>query len=324
MGSKIGRKAILWGAVCGTLPDLDVFIPFGGPVEDFTFHRGFSHSLFVLALLTPLLVWLLLKIHPHTRPFRQRWFLLVFITLMTHALLDSFTVYGTQLFWPFIEYPVGLSSIFIIDPMYTLPLLAGVVSALCWVQKPRMGQFMNSLGLLLSTTYLAWTLFAKWQIDGAIDQALAERGIQATAIESTPAPLNSLLWRVVVMVDDHYYEGYTSILDDPPQVNLDRYPTHPELLIDIADEWGVKRLQWFTKGLYSVRQRGDSVVISDLRMGVEGSYVFAFEAGKKTPEGVKPSDFNQHNNRPDLSQLRLVWRRIWDPSVSLALSARSQ
>jgi len=50
LGPKVGRKAMLWGAVLGTLPDLDIFIPLGGPVDDFVYHRGFSHSLILLAL----------------------------------------------------------------------------------------------------------------------------------------------------------------------------------------------------------------------------------------------------------------------------------
>ena len=54
LGKKIGRKALVWGAVLGTLPDLDVFIPLGGPVNDFVYHRGFSHSLILLALLSPM------------------------------------------------------------------------------------------------------------------------------------------------------------------------------------------------------------------------------------------------------------------------------
>ncbi len=42
------RKALLVGAMLGTLPDLDVFIDFGDAVRNFTYHRGFSHSLFIL------------------------------------------------------------------------------------------------------------------------------------------------------------------------------------------------------------------------------------------------------------------------------------
>ena len=55
LGKKVGKKALLWGAILGTLPDLDILIPLGSPVDDFVYHRGFSHFLFLLAILSPLL-----------------------------------------------------------------------------------------------------------------------------------------------------------------------------------------------------------------------------------------------------------------------------
>ena len=52
--------------------------------------------------------------------------------LITHPLLDATTVYGTQLWLPFTNHPVGVGSLFVIDPLYTLPLLVGVMLALAW------------------------------------------------------------------------------------------------------------------------------------------------------------------------------------------------
>jgi inner membrane protein len=108
LGSKIGRKAIIWGAALGTLPDLDVFLPYAGEVEAFTYHRGFSHSLLVHLLASPIIVWLILKVHTHTTAYKKGWFWLVFLSLSTHAILDSCTVYGTQLLWPLTEFPTCL------------------------------------------------------------------------------------------------------------------------------------------------------------------------------------------------------------------------
>ena len=130
MGRQIGRKALLWGGIAGTIPDLDVFVPLGNAVMDFTYHRAASHSLFVLALLTPLLVWLVNRIHPQHRDLTKRWAFMLYAVFITHVLLDSFTTYGTQIFWPIDNTPVALSTIFIIDPLYTLPLLLGLAGDL--------------------------------------------------------------------------------------------------------------------------------------------------------------------------------------------------
>ena len=113
MGRKVGHKALLWGAIAGTLPDLDVFIPLGDAVKDFTYHRSASHSLFVLAALTPLLVWLINRIHPRLREYKNDWMIMIYLVFATHVLLDSFTAYGTQILWPFVTTPISLSLIHI-------------------------------------------------------------------------------------------------------------------------------------------------------------------------------------------------------------------
>jgi inner membrane protein len=82
-----------------------------------------------MAAFTPVMVWLILKVHPQTRQHRWQWHVLVYLVFATHALLDSFTVYGTQIFWPLPRAPESWSTVFIIDPAYTVPLLLGVIAA---------------------------------------------------------------------------------------------------------------------------------------------------------------------------------------------------
>jgi inner membrane protein len=320
LGSKVGRKAVVWGAVLGTLPDLDVFLPYAGEVEAFTYHRGFSHSLLVHLLASPFITWLILKLHTSDQQYKKEWFCLVFLSLSTHAILDSLTVYGTQLMWPLTEYPFAVSNLFIIDPMYTLPLLLGIAFALFPKVKATTARHMNFLGLALSSIYICWSLIAKVAIDHKLETSLSERGIPANHYISTPAPLTTMLWRIVVMSDGHYYEGYASVFDAPKDITLDAYQTYPELLNDIQDEWGVNRLQWFTRGFYSVRQKEQKVILSDLRMGAECSYVFNFVVGEKTMSGIQLGDFEKVTERPDLSKVGRIWDRIWDPSVSLTSS----
>jgi inner membrane protein len=317
LGNKVGRKAALYGAIFGTLPDLDVFISFGGTVEDFTYHRSFSHSLLVQLLISPLLAWLIVKIHPATKIHRTAWFYLVFLTLSTHALLDNFTVYGTQLLWPLTDYPFAISSLFIIDPLYTLPLLIALFTVLMPNISHKRLFSINTFALTLSTVYLAWSLLAKWHIDRNIYVALSDRGISNIMYQSTAAPMTTLLWRAVVVQNEQYYEIYASVFDEPSEVSIDAYPTSEILLETIKNEWGVQRLQFFTKGLYSVKQEDGRIILSDLRMGLEGSYVFTFEVGKQTDLGIVVSDYKQIENRPDLGKIKLVWARIWDHRVSL-------
>jgi inner membrane protein len=317
MGRKIGNKAILWGAIVGTLPDLDVFIPLGDAVRDFTYHRSASHSLLVLVAVTPLLVWLINRIHPDWREFKIRWMLTIYLVLATHALLDCFTAYGTQIFWPLVTTPVAWSTVFIIDPLYTLPLLVGVIAALVMTRLSDRGHLLNRYGLIISSLYLSWTLGAKLMVEQNIRNGLQSQAIVYEKIFTTPAPFNSLLWRAVVTDDVGYYEAYYSVLDEAGATRFRHYSSDEGLLVGIEDYWPVQRLQWFSRGFYAVSREQDDIVISDLRMGAEPHYVFRFKVAEVSNPHGRPVVPLRLTTVRDLGMLSLLWRRIWDQSLAI-------
>ena len=52
LGKKVGNRAMLWGAIGGTIPDLDIILgPFISEVDALAIHRGFSHSIVFSILL---------------------------------------------------------------------------------------------------------------------------------------------------------------------------------------------------------------------------------------------------------------------------------
>jgi inner membrane protein len=317
MKNKVGRKASLWGAICGTLPDLDVLIPFGDPVSDFTYHRAESHSFFYMTLATPLIVWLITRIHPQAKEYRWRWGLLVWLALITHALLDSHTVYGTQIFLPFSNFPVGWSTIFVIDPLYTLPLLIGTLSFFYLKRAPDLAYRLNILGLILSTLYLAWSVGLQSHVSGLARESLQKANIHESQLITGPAPFNTLLWRTVAMTDSGYAEGFYSIMDKKNGMRFTHYRSENNLLEPLQGEWAVKRLQWFSKGFYKVSRIGDEIVLSDLRMGVEPLYFFSFAVGKvgtggivaQSPRQVDPPEIDMGQS------ISRLWRRIWDEDI---------
>ena len=316
LGRKVGRKAAVWGAVVGTLPDLDVFIPLADPIKDFTYHRSFSHSIFVLTLLTPLLVWLIRKLPPDDSEHRSRWYRLVWLCFMTHILLDCLTIYGTQIFWPFWNYPVGLGSIFIIDPFYTVPLLAGLICALIMTRRTHRGHLINRIALAISSFYLAWSIAAQSYVTSAVSQSLAEQSVEYENLLVSAGPFNTLLWRIVAITPGgDYIEGYYSLLDGQKTVTLSRHSSREKLLQPLSGHWPVERLRWFTKGFYKVWQQGDEVVMTDLRMGAEPSYVFSFVVGTAASEAA-PSTIRQLEPKRDVSLLKKAWHRLWSATES--------
>ncbi len=310
LGKHVGRRALVWGALLGTLPDLDIVIPMADPVDAFTRHRSWTHSVFVVTLAAPLFAWLARRIHPATREHGRGWLALVLLVFWTHVLLDACTVYGTQLLWPLPFAPASWSLIFVIDPVYTLPLLVGIVGA--WFGRAR----WNRVGLALSTAYLLWCGAAKWHVESVVHGQLVTEGRADALVLTTPSPFNSLLWRVVVMGERSYSEGYYSLVADDA-VTLTEYPSEVALLEPIAEHPPVARLRWFTDGLYGVRRAGDNVVVSDLRMGSEPDYVFRFVVGRAIAGRIEPVPARRDETALDYSALSRVWARIWDSTVAL-------
>lgn len=313
LGRQAGRRAALWGGLCGLFPDLDVLIPFGDAVRTFTYHRGFSHSIFVLTALTPLFVGLILKFHPRTAAYRSRWTVLVFLALVTHILLDGLTVYGTQILWPLPTPPVMWSTIFIIDPAYSIPLFTGVLAALFLSRRRGRGHGVNALCLVLSSLYLVWSIGVKLHVNETARDSLDARGIRYEHLLTVPSPFNTLLWRVLVMDDSGYYEGFYSLLDGDRTIRFEHYESDDGLLDELAGHWPVRRLRWFTHGFYSVRQIDRAIVVTDLRMGLEPYYVFQFQVGRVEPSRILPVKSARVVGERGLERLAWVWRRIRGP-----------
>ena len=299
-------KAALWGGVAGTLPDLDVFIDHGDALSNMVLHRGNSHALFWLTLASPLLAALPALLHGE-RALYRRWWLAMWLALVTHPLLDAMTVYGTQLLLPFTNHPFGVGSMFIIDPLYTVPLLVGLVVAVA--RREWRGLPWVRAGLVLSTAYLAWSVAAQWHVRGVARASLAE---QPAALLVTPAPFNTLLWRIVAMrADGSYDEGFRSVLDGDRPIRWDRFaaPPVPEAVRQLE---AVQTLAAFSRGFYKVHAREGAAWVTDLRMGQEPNYSFSFRIAQERAGAWQRVSPRNEGSRGDARRgLAWVWDRMW-------------
>ena len=288
-GPAIGpRRAALVGAVLGTVPDLDVFIPLGDPVNDFVLHRGATHSLLVQAAVTPVFAEALRWMFSELRDGRWRAYALVYLCFATHALIDAVTVYGTRIFWPVWPDPVGLGSLFIIDPLYTLPLLVLLVWALFqggW--SPRFAK-VTTWCLALSTGYMAWSAAAQQVAVARAEAALERSGIEAERVIATPTPFNTLFWRVIAVSGGSYTNVYVPLLGDAETVTAYRHDRGGALLgcVDAIDKAQV--LAAFSDGFFKAETIDDNLVISDLRMGLTPGYVFSFAVAEQDGDRWAP------------------------------------
>lgn len=309
--SSYRRRALLIGAVLGTLPDLDVLIDYGDAVSNMTYHRGFSHSLFFLAGLSGAL-WALLRWRwqpASEQPWR--WLAVLALPLLTHPLLDSLTIYGTQLFWPLTTPPVMGGSLFIIDPLYTLPLLIAVLVAAVTRIDPRARRALQA-GLALSCAYIGWSVLAQAQIDRIAERTLADTPHAHAPRLVVAMPFNTLLWRVVVQTPEGYLEGNFSLWADRDTIGFDAHAFDRELLQQAGDLWAVQRLLWFSHGFLRADLINGELVLADLRMGQHPTFFFSHAVGR-THEGhwVAADNRQLPVARVQPGQLAALWRRIW-------------
>jgi len=301
-------KAALWGAFAGTLPDLDVVIDHGNPVLNMVRHRAESHSLFYLTLFAPLVAWLAARMHGEMSLFK-RWWLAIWLVLVTHPLLDNMTVYGTQLLMPFTDHPFAVSSVFIIDPAYTLPLIIGVIAALRL--KNDRGLRWNAVALALSTAYLGWSMVAQYQVTQIARASMPASNIAADKLLVTPSPFNTVLWRLVATTPEQYFEGYYSLLDPEPAVRWTAHPRGAELISQHGEVDAVARIATFSQGFFKMQTSANPghVLLTDLRMGQEPSYTFSFDLGQPGEVGTAP--IQQRSMRADIGKaLPWLWQRL--------------
>lgn len=269
LGRRVGNKAPLWGAALGTLPDLDVLAsPFMTEMGSLAFHRGLTHSIFFAVVAAPLIGWGLGRLHRKADASWRGWALLAFLAITTHFLLDSFTNYGTQVFYPFSRYPVIFGTIFIIDPLYTLPLAAGVLAAVRYRRTDPRRLRSNRWGLIISSAYLLITVGNKLYVTHVFHAALEEQGITYSRTFIDPTPFNNLLWTVVAEADDQFYIGYYSLLDGDRQIDFQPEPKQYDLIEGHLNDPAIERLRWFSRGYFVVRAGSDGrTYIHDLRFG---------------------------------------------------------
>lgn len=290
LGKKIGRKAMLWGALADTIPDFDVFAsPCFSDAQQLLVHRGFTHSFLFVALASPLFGWLFSKWFKKTEVNWKSWTWLFFLGLMSHVLLDSLTAYGTAWFEPFSEYRVSFNTIFVADVFYTLPFLICVLIALIAKNgSPKRLQW-NKAGLWISSAYLVFTIVNKWHVHDTVTEGLDKKNIIVADIVTTPTPLNNFLWMSYSNDATGYWFGYYSIFDKTKDIDFYHVNRKDSLLKSYENSEDVKFLKRFSKDHYIMSMEDSTVYFNDIRFGQVGgwngpdsSFVFAFRLNNRT------------------------------------------
>lgn len=311
-GERLGRWSLAIGWAAGMLPDADVFVRSASdPLLAWTAHRTFTHGLAFIPVgaLVAALPFLL------SRTLRPRWKEVYGAALLgyaTHGILDAFTTYGTVLLWPFSDLRVAWDVISIVDPVFTMLLLAGVVwSAI----RRRVGP--ARLGLACAAAYMALCALQHHRAAEAQERMIAARGHQASAARVMPTLGNNVLFRSLYRTSggEMYADAIRVPLLGPPTMR-------PGARVDVLDPEGLAegaadpqrvrrdlaRFAWFTGG-YWARTPGWPELIGDMRIttdpaGVEPLWGVVIEPAAPIP--VQAAD----GHGRDAITAGALWREI--------------
>jgi inner membrane protein len=314
LGKKVGNKAILWGAIAGTLPDLDVLLRyFTDEISSTQMHRGFSHSIVFAVLIAPLLGWIAKKIHFKLKEVSFKdWTKLFFWTTVTHPLLDAHTTWGTQFFWPF-NYRLAYQNIFVVDPLYTLPFLMFLIIVMTLKKdNPKRSKF-NTIGLSVSSTYLLLTLIFKWISFQEFKEGLENQEIEYVEIDTKPSPLNSILWSSLIETDKGYRTAYYSLFDKQEITYSKEFLKNHHLLEPYLEEKVIKQLIDISAGWYRIEEKNGKLLFWDLRFGQMGmdvnnaSFLWYYELNIE-----ENGNMSAIKRQPEIKNFKLVFKELFN------------
>jgi inner membrane protein len=264
-GKKLQNKTFLYGAVLGTIPDLDIVIgKFLNDVDAIAIHRGLSHSLLFFVFLSPILGWIISKIEKDKINFKSA-SLLAFWCLVTHVLLDLFTSWGTQILWP-LDYRFALKTIFVIDPLYTIPLLISLIFV--WKNKEHFIRRKYLIrGLIISSSYLLLICILKLFAVHQFEKALQNQNLAHQELIVKPTAFNCILWNANISTSKGYYLADYSLFDSQP-IQFVFYSKNRELEKKLINSYDFQQLKKISEGWYLVSEENNRLFFNDLRFGL--------------------------------------------------------
>lgn len=266
-GKTVGKKAMLWGILAQSIPDIDfIAMPFLETTEGLLAHRGFSHSIIFMLLVAPMMALLAERLHrPHNISL-TRWMLFFASAISIHLFVDGFNNYGVGWLEPFFNKRFSFNTIYVVDPIFSIGPGIAFLMLLVLGRKNPNRKFWWRLGMLSMFFYLGYSLVNKTIIHEQVTTSLKAENLSAGKILTTPAPFQNLLWFVAAGNDSGFHVGYRSVFDKGP-LQLNFFPRNEQLLAPYSGRDDLYRLKQFSQGYYTASVRNDTLMFNDLRFG---------------------------------------------------------
>ena len=284
LGRHIGKKAMALGFIGGILPDLDVFLVESGQSLDYWHHhRGITHALVFGPVVGLPLAALSAAIDRWraTQPTAfTRWYLFWLLILVTHPLLDLATHWGTAILMPFSDARFGVPALPVIDPLYTLILVAALLAAVIRGVRTGGARHLVLAALALSTLYIGMGWGQHLKAERLAEADLEARGIQADEVHAYTTMFSPWLRRLVAITPDAHLVGFVSTLRPQPIAWIP-VPRDPDVEAQAAALDGTREgtiYRTFATGPLHVERHphdgnptdGEELWLHDLRFGFPG------------------------------------------------------
>jgi len=268
LGRKIGKKAMFYGAVAASLPDIDFFATIWlNTVDDLLTHRGFTHS-FLFAILAILAIaFVLRKRHFIDHVSVRTWIVFMGTEIFVHLFLDAFNAYGIGWFEPFSHRRISFHMIFVADPFFSIgPGLAAFYLLVVDRNNSRRRRYAMA-AIISCSVYFIYCLTNKFKIEKDVKLAMHNQSIHPARYFTTPAPFNNWLWYVVAETDSGFQTGYRSVFDRSGKINFQYHPRNAYLLKPFDADRDLQKLERFAQGYFTADSSSQGIVFNDLRFG---------------------------------------------------------
>lgn len=268
-----GKKAMIWGALAQSIPDIDFLAALWlSPSEALLAHRGFTHSFLFGMLCVFIFSMLAQKIHqPENISFRK-WMLFFFAAIFVHLFIDAFNNYGVGWFEPFSTQRISFNTLYVVDPFFSLAVWVAAFRLFFLNRFALVRCFWWKTGLVVPLLYLFLSVVFKLNNDMAIESELKKRNINDKRYFSTPAPLQIFLWYNVVERKNDFLISYRSVFDTRSKITFYEHPKSSHWISSIDNHESLQRLIRFSQGYYTLEKKQDVLMINDLRFGQIGGW----------------------------------------------------
>ena len=269
LSKKLGKKALVIGALAQSFPDIDAVGSYLlSPTKNLIFHRTISHSLFFEIFAAFFLALLIKWIFKKQALSLGKLFLFFCLQLWLHSLLDSCNDYGTALFAPFSDQRFYFNLLFVADPFFSIPLILSMFAFFILKKQHPARRKWLAAAFILPCLYLGYAVFNKLSVSGHIERSLEAHGIVHDRFQTKPTAFNTWLWYVMVPADSGYYIGYRSVFDSKNYVTpLEYFPKNQHLIAAKDTSDVVQNLVSFSDDYYTIENRNDSLIFNVLRFG---------------------------------------------------------